>query len=323
MKGRQLLLVTAAVLLPAALLTGTTAHAADTPTPTAPIMSGAPFSSASAPEVASPAQPPSPAVSLPASPTQAASASASPPRWTEEDCERYWPSDRDHGSLKVTLSGVPSDITAGSGWHDFALRVENLTDSTFEDLFFTLFRNALDRMVDPEEMYSSARVIPQYVDVQRQDPTSRVWVDLTFQLDPEMIGHDRLPRAGVAPRETLTFPLRLRVNAAIPLKETSKGGIHVQILRPEADGRCRLTVGRESFFRIHKPGAAPGNGTASTSGNTTPGPQTGGTGRASAATCSALPWLALAGGTAVTVGGGAVYAVRRRRRARSKADQVA
>ncbi|MFE0258269.1 hypothetical protein [Streptomyces sp. NPDC059010] len=300
MKSRQQLLVTAAALLPAALLTGTTAYAADTPTPTAPITSGAPFPSASAPEAASPAQLPPPTTSVPPLPSQTASPSASPPRWTEEDCERHWPSYRDHG-LKLTLSGLPADITAGNGWHEFAMGVENLTDTTFEDLFFILFRNAVDRMDDPDEMYSSARVIPQYVDVQRQDPTTRVWVGLTFQIDPEMVGHDRLPRTGIAPRETLTFPLRLRINAAIPLRETAHGSITVHMLRPEADGRCKVTVGTNSF-RIHKPGAAPGND-----------PQTGGTGTASAATSSALPWLALAGGAAVTVGGSAVYVVRRRR----------
>ncbi|MFE5812993.1 hypothetical protein ACFQ6S_06190 [Streptomyces sp. NPDC056479] len=157
MKSRQPLLVTAAVLLPAALLTGTTAYSADLPPPTvtAPITSGAPFWSASAPEAVPAAQSPSPTMSGPASPSQTASPSTSLPRWTEEDCELYEYRRGDQG-LRLTLSGLPADITAGSRWHDFAMRVENLTDTTFDDLFFVLLRNAVDRMDDPDEMYSAA-----------------------------------------------------------------------------------------------------------------------------------------------------------------------
>ncbi|TXS48517.1 hypothetical protein EAO75_16385 [Streptomyces sp. uw30] len=175
------------------------------------------------------------------------------------------------------------------------MRVENLTDTTFEDLFFIVLRNATDRMDDPDEMYSSAQMVGQYLDLQRQDPTTHVWVDLTFRPTLGKSDHDRLPRTGIAQRETLTFQLRLRISNAIPLRETSNGSIVVHMLRPEADGRCKLTVGRDSF-RIHKPRTSAGNGIASTPGSS-----------------SAFPWLALAGGAAVTVGGGAVYAVRRRR----------
>lgn len=169
-------------------------------------------------------------------------------------------------------------------------------------------------MDDPDETYSSARVIPQYLDVQRRNPTTRVWAGLTFQTDPESIGHDRLPRAGISPRETITFPLRLPwLNAALPLKESSDGSISVQIRRPEADGRCKPTVGTDSFRASSSPAQPPGDGTASPSGNTATGPQTGGTGTASAAGSSALPWPALGAGTTVAIGGGTVYAVQRRR----------
>ncbi|MFD5855488.1 hypothetical protein [Streptomyces chartreusis] len=92
----------------------------------------------------------------------------------------------------------------------------------------------------------------------------------------------------------------------------------MQTRRPAADGRNKLTVGTDSF-RILKPGG----GTASPSGNTATGPQTGGTGTASAAGSSPLPWLALVAGTAAAIGGGAVYAVRRRRAGPGSADQAA
>ncbi|MFJ7077708.1 LAETG motif-containing sortase-dependent surface protein [Streptomyces sp. NPDC098781] len=272
MRHRQALL-TAAVLLPTALLTGATAHAAESPTPSV-------FPSPSA---------------------------ASNDPW---DCY----SDQEDPSMRPTLDGLPGRIAVGSGWHDLTLKVLNDTDKALEDVEVGLTKVAYDKMPDmPTES-------PEYVDMQRQDPTSRAWVDIPFPDDFEGV----LTTTDVAPHETLTFRLRLRVNEGIPLgnsglpKDEGKGegDVMARLRWLDANDECRWSRAWEGFGIYESdPGQEDGpSSTAPSSPGTGTGAGTAPSGDlAETGSSSALPLLTLAGGAAVAVGGGAVYAVRRRR----------
>ncbi|MDO0914081.1 LPXTG cell wall anchor domain-containing protein [Streptomyces sp. DT2A-34] len=261
MRPRQALLA-AAALLPAALLTGTAAHATDFPTPWLP-----------------------------------ATASPSPSSINPWDCY----SDQEDPRLRTTLDGLPGAIAVGSGWHGLTLKVLNLRDTAVEDVEITLTKVAYDRRPDmPTES-------PEYVDLQRQDPKSRAWVDIPFPDDYEGV----LTTTDIAPRETLTFQLRLRVNRGVPLgnsglpKDEGKGEGDVTAYARRLDDNGECTWSRDwEGFGIHEAGSHTANGNAST-------PPT--DDLADTGPSSALPLLTLAGGAAVAVGGGTVYAVRRRR----------
>ncbi|MFE5816598.1 LPXTG cell wall anchor domain-containing protein [Streptomyces sp. NPDC056479] len=287
MRTRQTLL--AAALVPTALLTGATAYAAESPTPSA---------SASA----------TPATG---SPSASVSASPSSPQASNDPWDCY--SDQEDPSMRATLDGLPGRIGVGSGWHGLTLKVLNITDKALEDVEVSLNKVAYDKMPDmPTES-------PEYVDMQRQDPKSRAWVDIPFPDDYEGV----LATADIAPHETLTFRLRLRVNEGVPLgnsglpKDEGKGegDVMAHLRRLDANGECRWARDWEGFG-IYESDAGNGDGapstpptaTVSTGAGTAP---TGGL--AETGSSSALPLFALAGGAAVAVGVGSVYAVRRRR----------
>ncbi|MFE6174667.1 hypothetical protein [Streptomyces sp. NPDC056464] len=93
------------------------------------------------------------------------------------------------------------------------MRVENLTDTTFEDLFFIFFRKAVDRMDDPDEMYSAAWS-PKGARLQPQPPAAASTVE---------------------PQYGLCFLVRA-VLATVTLKEVSSTKGVARWLRPRA---CR------------------------------------------------------------------------------------
>ena len=285
MRSRQALL-TAAALLPAALLTGAPAYAAESPTPSVPSASASP----------SPSSFPFPF----------------PPPSSSDPWDCY--SDQEDASLRATLDGLPASIAVGSGWHGLTLKVLNLTDEAIEGVEISLTKVAYDRTPDmPTES-------PEYVDLQRQDPKSRAWMDIPFPDDYEGI----LTTTDIAPGETLTFQLRLRVNRGVPLGNSGnpqdegkgEGDVMAHLRRLDDNGECTWSRDWEGFG-IHESGSDTGNGNGNAS---TPASGTTPTGDlAETGSSSALPLLALAGGAAVAVGGGAVYAVRRRRAAEGRA----
>ncbi|WP_345012553.1 hypothetical protein [Streptomyces shaanxiensis] len=281
-------MLAAAALLPATLLTGTTAYAVESPTPsltaTATPASGSPSASASepAPESTSPTQSPSVAVSA-----------SAPPSFVWDECD----GDNEDRSLRPTLF-LPEGITAGSGWHDFTFRVENLTDTAFEDLDIFLDKIAYSSAILEGSMDDSPEETSAHLDVQLQNPKTHVWEGVPF-LDSDIYG--RIAWTGIAPRETLTFELRLRIDESIPLwskidpdDHTGIGHFVVFVKRPDENGECTWSRVSDSYL-IHEAGTDTGDGNASTPPS------------------DALPLLALAGGVAVAVCGGTVYAVRRRR----------
>jgi hypothetical protein len=197
------------------------------------------------------------------SPTPLIPATAPPSPFPRPSSSDPWDcySDQEDPSLRTTLDGLPGGIAVGSGWHGLTLKVLNLRDTAVEDVEITLTKVAYDRMPDmPTES-------PEYVDLQRRDPKSRAWVDLPFPDDYEGV----LTTTDIAPRETLTFQLRLRVNEGVPLgnsglpKDDGKGEGDVMAYLRRLDDNGECTWSREwEGFGIHEAGSHTGNGNAST-----------------------------------------------------------
>lgn len=263
MRPRQPLPATVA-LLPAALLTGTPAHAADTPAP---------------------------ANTRPGSLDWVTSTPAYPGHLDWVKCAEQ---DKDR-SLRATLSGLREGIVAGV-WRDFMFSLENRTDTAFEDVDIALNRYAYDRIPDPSDIYGyNNKSVTDYIDIEARDPETGAWTDVPFPDVQARLATD------IAPRETLTFRFRLRIDETVPLATTASPGdrtgtgyVGVLTIRHVANLGCKVAH-VDGPFRVHEPGTGTGAGVH----------------RAGSSSAPAL--LALAGGAAVAVSAGAAYALRRRR----------
>ncbi|MFB8176659.1 LAETG motif-containing sortase-dependent surface protein [Streptomyces sp. NPDC055966] len=350
MKLRRSLALAAATaaLAPAVLLTAPLAHAADGDTPTTPTASEttptqdestpaadettpaagdttpAPAESRPAGEESSPAagaSTPAAGQSAPASsaspqPTASLSASASaspspsasgfPGQCADSDEPKY------DDNLHTTLSGLPSRIVAGSGFHGFKLNVKNTGGHAYPRVDLGVFAaqtNDTDYFVDTS-----------HLTLQYQDPSSRKWIGIS--LDENDAGAGYLGYTGVKAKESFSVNLRVSVDRTAP----AGLGYAISIgMYADDQGNCVFSSD-DSFYQfdILKAGSAPGHpGDAKPQGGKKPLPKqpTGNTRiepqghLAETGSSSALPVLALAGGAAVALGAGAVFVVRRRRNA--------
>ncbi|MFJ9814052.1 LAETG motif-containing sortase-dependent surface protein [Streptomyces sp. NPDC101151] len=258
-----------------------------------------------------------PAATQSASPSVSAStsASATPSASASEstgpfECGSEEPKvDKD---LHTSLSGLPSKIVAGSGFHGFQLKVNNTGDRSYQRVDLGVFA----AQTDLDDYF----IDTSHLTLQYEDPTSGKWVDISLDENDEGAGY--LGYTDVKAHESFSIDLRLAVDKTAP----AGLGYAISIgMYADDEGNCVFS-GDDSFyeFDILKAGSAPGEpGDAKPQGGKKPLPkQPSGNTKiepqghlAQTGSSSALPMIALAGGAAVAVGAGAVFVVRRRKSA--------
>ncbi|WP_432026376.1 LAETG motif-containing sortase-dependent surface protein [Streptomyces sp. 1222.5] len=350
MKLRRSLALAAATaaLAPAVLLTASAAYAADDDTASPTVSETAPTEEQSTPaaqdttpaaedttpaaedttaagEETTPASedtPPAADENLPAAAQSSSSASASASvSATPSASASSGPFECDGGEDKVQvdkdlhtgLSGLPSKIVAGSGFHAFQLNVNNTGGRAYQRVDLGVFAaqmNEKDYFIDTS-----------HLTLQYKDPSSGNWVGISLDENDEGAGY--LGYTDVKAHESFSIDMRLAVDAKAP----AGLGYAISIgMYADDEGNCVFS-GDDSFyeFDILKAGAAPGDpGDAKPQGGKKPLPKHQPSGNtkiepqghlAQTGSSSVLPVIALAGGAAVVLGGGAVFAVRRRKSA--------
>ncbi|MEU6384841.1 LAETG motif-containing sortase-dependent surface protein [Streptomyces bauhiniae] len=254
---------------------------------------------------------PSASASVSTSPSASASASASGSASTgPEDCDETDPKlDKE---LSTSLTGLPSKVVAGSGFHGFKLNVKNSGTHSYKRVDLGVFAAAIS-----DDDYDAT----QYLTLQYQDPSTGKWNDISVDEDDEAAGY--LGYTDVKAKESFSIDLRLSVDKKAP----AGFGFAINIgMYADEQGNCVAASGTDFYeFDILAAGTTPGpvdDSTPKPQGGSKPLPTTKPAGNtqvvpqghlAETGSSSALPAIALAGGAAVALGLGAVFVVRRRR----------
>ncbi|MGW5253494.1 LPXTG cell wall anchor domain-containing protein [Streptomyces sp. NPDC004012] len=326
-----------AALAPAVLLVAPVAHASDgspsptagetettttdgttTPDPTDTTPAAADTTPAGVDESTPAAADTTPAASAPASSSASASASASASTSASASPSPSGPVECDDENpkfdenLQTSLSGLPSKIVAGSGFHGFKLNVKNSGSHAYQRVDLGVFA----AQVDEDDFF----VDTSHLTLQYKDPDTGKWTGIS--LDGEDEGAGYLGYTDIKAKESFSIDLRLAVDAKAP----AGLGFAISIgMYADDEGNC-VASGDDSYyeFEILQAGSVPGDvDDSKPQGGSKPLPakpagdkQIDLTGRlASTGSSSALPTIALVGGAAVAVGAGAVFVVRRRRTA--------
>ncbi len=284
----------------------TTPAAADT-TPAAEQSS--PSAGGSTPAASEPASSASPSQTASTSPSASTSASPSASEGPLE-CEGDEVAlDED---LRTGLSGLPSKVVAGSGFHHFKLDIDNKGDHAYKRVDLGVFAAQVD---ESDEFFVNTGTLT----LQYKDPATGQWTDISLGEDDETAGY--LGYTDIKAKESFSIDLRLSVDKKAP----SGTGFAISIgMYADEKGGCVMADG-QSYYEFDilaadtsapgdVPDAKPQGGSkplpAKPAGNTQIDPQ----GRlAETGSSSALPAIALAGGAAVAVGVGAMFVVRRRK----------
>ncbi|MFE5599448.1 LPXTG cell wall anchor domain-containing protein [Streptomyces coelicoflavus] len=253
-----------------------------------------------------------PTASAPAKPSPSAPAPGEPGE-SEESEESQAPDPEpsvcEDTKVDVDIEGLPGEIAAGSGWHEFSLNVANNSGSTLQNLEYLAGASA---DLDGEDLFESEKV-----GLQAWNPQDESWEDLNeLGYAVGYIGYtDEL-----APDYEVAIPMRINVRAGAPVGAGFTLGATIY---GDADGECTGFGDVAYKFRIVAPGTDT-EGTRPQEGGKAPvapvtvekqavdAPEVTGS-LASTGSSSALPVVGLVGGLAVVVGGGAVFVVRRRK----------
>ncbi|QKW11079.1 LPXTG cell wall anchor domain-containing protein [Streptomyces sp. NA04227] len=297
-----------------------------TPEPSAPETgTSSPEPSTSAPTTSAPepstSAPTSPAPS--GSPTAAPSPSPSESEDPEEEAPYCEELDEDFEGARVSaaINGLPGKIVAGSGFHNFTLKVTNDSKIDVEGVAFYA-------EIENYEVEDESKFLSQYVDLEFKNPESNKW---------ERIGSDEWAGDYFFYTEKLKagkseqVPLRVSIAKNAPAGDAYSFGSGAYL--DNIDGQDCIAEGWAAYdFAVLKAGsnntdpgeAKPGTGTGKDgkpgnqpkpSGDVSELP---GGSLAETGSSSVLPTIGLLGGLAVVAGAGAVFVVRRR-----KADATA
>ncbi|WP_432587895.1 LAETG motif-containing sortase-dependent surface protein [Streptomyces sp. HD1123-B1] len=336
MKIRRVLATAAATaaIAPAALLAAPAAFAEENPTPTPsvtettqPPQSPDPSQSPTTPAPSDTPTSPTPTdtTSPSTEPTDTASPSTDPSDTATPTDKPTSPTDEPTGpgecaedgdyhedpDLSTTLTGLPSKVVAGSGFHGFGFQVKNDSDRTYKRVDF----GVVAATVDADDFEGTGK----YLTLQYKDPDTGVWTNIsTDDSDP---GAGYVGYTDVRPHETLTVDLRLSVAKSAP--EGFGYAISIGVYADDK-GNCVFSTGEYYEFDVLAAGSEPGEVPPAEpkpqggkkplpekpEGNTEINPKGS---LAETGSSSALPTIALIGGVAMAAGGGAVFVVRRRR----------
>ncbi|MFK4111812.1 LAETG motif-containing sortase-dependent surface protein [Streptomyces sp. NPDC002176] len=283
----------------------TTSPATDTTsTPPADATSAAP-----AKDSASSSASTSASTSASSSASASASASKNPEDCLTDDVQNF------DENLSTTLSGLPSKIVAGSGYHAFKLNVKNSGSHSYKRVDLGVFAAAIS--ADDDDFSDPVN----HLTLQYQDPSTGKWNDISVDLDDDAAGY--LGYTDVKAKESFSIDLRVAVDKKAP----AGFGFAVSTgMYLDDKGNC-VAAPDESFYQFDVLAAGTSAGpvddsTPKPQGGRKPLPTTKPAGNteivpqghlAETGSSSALPAIALAGGAAVALGLGAMFVVRRRR----------
>ncbi|MFF3243485.1 LPXTG cell wall anchor domain-containing protein [Streptomyces sp. NPDC002870] len=215
-------------------------------------------------------------------------------------------------SLQTSLTGLPSKIVAGSGYHQFKLNVANKGENSYKRVDLGVFTAQVD---DDTWEESTGHLSLQY-----KDPESGVWTDISLDEDDEGAGY--LGYTDVKAKESFSIDLRLSVDKAAP----AGFGYAISIGAYADDkGNCVFSDDEAYYeFDILAAGTEPGDVDEAEpqEGSKKPLPSTKPAGNteiqpqgnlAETGSSSILPTVGIAGGIAIVAGAGVVFAMKRRR----------
>ncbi|MFG3410405.1 LPXTG cell wall anchor domain-containing protein [Streptomyces sp. NPDC048142] len=333
MKLRRAMAVAAAtaVLTPLTLLSATAAVATPSPTPTTSETSPAPEESETSPAPQESETSPAPQESE-TSPAPEESETSPAPEESETSpapqesattpapsATPTSPADICNGeeeptldkNLRTTLSGLPSKVVAGSGFHGFELNVANKGDSAYKRVDLGVFAAQVD--TDTWEETTG------HLTLQFKNPDTGQWTDISLDENDEGAGY--LGYTDVRAQESFSIDMRLSVGKNAP--EGFGFAISIGVYADDK-GNC-VFAGTDSFyeFDILAAGAEPGNvnDAEPQEGGKKPLPvkPAGGTEinpegtLAQTGSDSNLPVIATIGGLAILAGAGVVFGLKRRR----------
>ncbi|MFB7110507.1 LAETG motif-containing sortase-dependent surface protein [Streptomyces sp. NPDC056190] len=241
-----------------------------------------------------------------ATPSPSTSPSETPGPQVCNDTEDY----TQDKNLHTGLSGLPSTIVAGSGFHNFKLNVNNSGDNTYKRVDLGVFAVQIN-----EKNYE---VTTSYLTLQFKDPATGAWQNISLNENDEGAGY--LGYTDVQAKESFSIDLRLSIDSKAP----AGMGFAISIgMYADDKGNCVYSSDDDFYqFDVLAAGSKSGNpGDAKPQGGRKPLPaKPAGDNQivpqghlAQTGSNSALPMIAVAGGAAVAVGAGAVFVVRRRK----------
>ncbi|WP_406113971.1 hypothetical protein [Streptomyces sp. NBC_01014] len=232
------------------------------------------------------------------------------------------------GSLRLSISGLPGSIVAGSGWHPFTISAANPTGRKLGKVEWLALVDNYSESEDEKDW------LGPYATVQFFDRTTGTWESLD---DEELFGYGvYFGETELGARDVVDIPLRVKIARDAPAGDSFAFGFGGYV---DVESGCVHNAYAEREFTVlaagstgARPGSGgPGAGTTAGNGN--------GTGRkvrrtgptaaphalstrvipvrgdlADTGSPSPLPVLALAGGFAVVLGAGVVFGVHRRGR---------
>ncbi|MFD4274508.1 LPXTG cell wall anchor domain-containing protein [Streptomyces cyaneofuscatus] len=215
-------------------------------------------------------------------------------------------------NLRTSLSGLPSEIVAGSGFHGFKLNVENKGDKAYKRVDLGL----VAAQVDDDNWLPNT----DHLTLQFKDPETGTWSDISLDQDDEVIGY--IGYTDIRAKESFSIDLRLSVDKKAP---EGYGFAIIIGLYADEEGNCVYPEGEQFYeFDVLAAGtdagepneAEPQTGgkrpvPAKPVGNTEIKPE--GT-LAQTGSDSNLPVIATIGGLAILAGAGVVFALGRRRK---------
>ncbi|MEV1044842.1 LPXTG cell wall anchor domain-containing protein [Streptomyces sp. NPDC049916] len=277
------------------------------PAPEATVTSPAPEQGSTSPAPDEPETAPSPSAT-----TSATSPAPSPSSTSPEDiCDGDEDPDVDE-NLRTSLSGLPSKIVAGSGFHAFKLNVTNKGDQAYDRVDVGVFAAKID---DKTWNDSSGQLTLQF-----KDPETGAWTDIVLDEENEASGY--LGYTAVRAKESFSVDLRVSVDKKSP---AGSAFVLTAAVYADADGGCTLadSAGFYEFAVLAAGAEADGPNEAEPQedgrkplpvkpeGDTPIKPE--GT-LAQTGSDSRLPLIATIGGVAVLAGAGVVFTLGRRRR---------
>ncbi|MFD3411957.1 LPXTG cell wall anchor domain-containing protein [Streptomyces cyaneofuscatus] len=214
--------------------------------------------------------------------------------------------------LRTSLSGLPSEVVAGSGFHGFALNVENKGDEAYKRVDLGLIAAQID---DDSWLPNTDHLTLQF-----KNPETGAWTDISLDQDDEVIGY--IGYTDIRAKESFSIDLRLSVDKKAP---EGFGFAFIVGLYADEEGNC-VYPESEQFYEFDVLAAGTDAGEPNEAepqtggkkpvpvkpvGNTEIKPE--GT-LAQTGSDSDLPVIATIGGVAILAGAGVVFALGRRRK---------
>ncbi|WP_334664735.1 LPXTG cell wall anchor domain-containing protein, partial [Streptomyces cyaneofuscatus] len=220
--------------------------------------------------------------------------------------------ERTDENLRTSLSGLPSEVVAGSGFHAFKLNVENKGDKAYKRVDLGL----VAAQVDDDNWLPNT----DHLTLQFKDPETGAWSDISLDQDDEVIGY--IGYTDIRAKESFSIDLRLSVDKKAP---EGYGFAIIIGLYADEEGNCVYPEGEQFYeFDVLAAGtdagepneAEPQTGgkkpvPAKPVGNTEIKPEGA---LAQTGSDSNLPVIAAIGGVAILAGAGVVFALGRRRK---------